>query len=135
MKLNNANSRIQKNCRLNNSVLTLAIFGFIIISCVNCLKHGMTQSKDAIPNDQYKQAPIPANVIVMQDMPQFGEKMLNKWDDYVVGNLNMIRDFKSRKDRAILNLYKNRFSRMAKMSQDIALVELEKNNDPILPTD
>jgi hypothetical protein len=127
--------KLVKNEIKQNIFLINILLAILLISTFSCVKVTLTQSKDAIPNDQYKQAPIPANVIVMQDMPQFGEKMLEKWDDYVVGNMKMIRDFKSRKDRAILNLYKNKFSRMAKMSQDITMMELEKNNDPKLPTD
>ena len=104
----------------------------LVITFLNLINN---QSTDSIPNDEYKQAPIPPNIVVMQDMPQYGVKSLQKWEDYIHGNLRMINDFKLRKNRAHINLYKNRLSRISGNTSTFNILQLKTNLDPSVPTD
>ncbi len=106
-----------------------------LILIVLFIKRINNQSTDVIPNDEYKQAPVPPNIVIMQDMPQYGVKSLQKWEDYIQGNLRMINDFKLRKNRSHLNLYKNRLSRIAGNTSTFNILQMKTNIDPLIPKD
>lgn len=122
--------KISKRNRNKKFIIIFILIILINYSTNNKIKSHLKQ--DLIPNDEYKQAPLPANIVVIQDIPQYGEKSLEKWEDYVQGNLKMLKDFKKREDRAMLHIYNKRMSRMANMYQEITISELENNMKKII---
>lgn len=70
---------------------------------------------DLVPIDQYKQAPIPPNILIMEDIPQNGQKSLDKWNNYIEANLKLLDDYNKRYLIEKLNISTERNKRINKL--------------------
>lgn len=77
---------------------------------------------DTIQTAEHKQAPIPATIAVIMDIPQFGEDALDKWGTYVNANLQMANDFFIRRRRSHLWFYQNRLNRIGAMEKALTVL-------------
>ena len=79
---------------------------------------------DLVPNTDNKQAPLPPNILIIQDMPQYGLKGLDKWEEYVEAEEKKIKQLNLKFEEKKIKQTESSLDRIAYLSNRISLAQL-----------
>ena len=73
----------------------------------------------ATQDHDFRQASVPPTITVMMDIPGYGVKGMNKWEEYIEDNLKVIDEARQEDEKKRLKIYKDRLNRIGLLQNAI----------------